>query len=637
MDMDRLNRSNAMLAVLCISLAACPHPRQPGGLDDLIDRAEVEAVAARIYASATTPDELRASVSEVFDALGVPTLAPDTTAQEMNARLAAGRVFLPAATLDVITKGFQDNLAVDLESFFQALARIGIQSRESTGAITVASLTPRFAALASQGQVRRRELLPALVSALGRARAKKNGIKQPNAAWGDGKLDPLQFTLLYFGIFSLPSQGQPASHSATQALTDSLHMRDTASEAAAEGGLGHAGGEVVLELLIDFLGKLIKVPLGVTQTVPATVCASIYIFSLKVDLSVNPGTIWHQEADNPSRPYQSDMVAKLSFNFVPNTDPYLDKVREIAGCKDLPKNGPVPDDTKVEWKISPELEDHGSFYVASNLTGSGLGRVEAKFRAILDPLPKPFRLDSKIQYQFGWITVIPEGLYPEFENLEQFVRAVNPTLMEQQRKDLTVFWYGDPKLNLSADLKISATNLWYAGDASVTTFHSEMPLTFVHDPNSDPHIYAKNDGAPFSYKQSYTPGPYSCSYLQSYGPSALPIWQAFRGAAIMSGTVDTMPVLFTPANVDETWFVGQKSSKGQCSGQIDAAPGSVGMSAWMAMHNGELSLSPVISDFKGAYVIKDWLQDTDHSVKKEYHGSFTHYTEDTVLRITATE
>jgi hypothetical protein len=107
----------------------------------------------------------------------------------------------------------------------------------------------------------------------------------------------------------------------------------------------------------------------------------------------------------------------------------------------------------------------------------------------------------------------------------------------------------------------------------------------------------------------------------------------------MSGTVDTMPVLVTPADVAETWLTGGKDGAGKCAGgQIASLPGSLGGGAWVGMHMSELSSSPIIGGFPAVFVIKDWIQDTEQSVKKEYHGTkLTIFTEDTVLRITATE
>src|SRR6185436_1193124 len=115
------------------------------------------------------------------------------------------------------------------------------------------------------------------------------GVGITDAVWGDARLDPLQFTLLYYAL------RRPASATQGHGLRAAVSSQpETAAQALTGEGLslGHGVKAVGMELVLDLAGKILKWPVTPFQNLSQAVCAPIYLFCHKVSLTLDPEVIY---------------------------------------------------------------------------------------------------------------------------------------------------------------------------------------------------------------------------------------------------------------------------------------------------------------------------------------------------------
>jgi hypothetical protein len=250
-------------------------------------------------------------------------------------------------------------------------------------------------------------------------------------AWGDGLLDPLQFTLLSFTIFA-----KPAGATRTRSLPAALRppkIRLQGFEAIA--GLL---GELAEDELTSKLQDVVEVPLDKGDAAKVSVCGSLILYGHKVAISNTPDLLWHA----PQTPNVTTVEMTLTFE-----DDYHDNwaravlgsgVTDLTGCT-FPRKGPI-EGKAVQWSVSSALEAHGAYDLTGAVTDD-LGKSLAKWKTVRDDYPVACRVFEKQRDAVGATEAVVSGLLPGWSTVETIVTFLNPKTGTQGNDPLTVMYY----------------------------------------------------------------------------------------------------------------------------------------------------------------------------------------------------
>jgi hypothetical protein len=219
-----------------------------------------------------------------------------------------------------------------------------------------------------------------MVMALAAERAARLGLPNPHPVWGDGYLDPLQFTLLLY--------------SALYSGSEQIPTRNTVAMLSRQADKPTPGGFVkkrVSGIITGEIGKKIEVPLTPGQGAQTSLCGSLLLYGHKLTGQAEPNPIWHNDGMKPSL---STITATLRFldDYWDNYLPIDRWLLEKAGCK-LPRHGPVAGKS-VEWDAPYLSPDHGSFDLTQAVTDDN-GEAFATFRTVNETTPPPHLQEPK--------------------------------------------------------------------------------------------------------------------------------------------------------------------------------------------------------------------------------------------------
>ena len=401
---------------------------------------EVSSVAKMIYDAVEAGEDVAPYIEAVLKAFGVPTLASDD-ADGALARIDGGLPFVTSRVVERMAAAYAEGRLVDAEGFAEGLTEQGVGltfpfNASDTGldatllgtllySFTVAGETTPDMPL-DAGQV-----LPSLVRELGQERARRMNLGTGDPAWGDGRLDPLQFTLLSFTIFAKPA-------SATRTHTLSVGLRAPK--------LRLQGFEAIANLLKDnaedgltsAVQDIVEVPLDKKDAAKVSVCGSLILYGHKVTITNTPDLLWHA----PQTPNVTAVEMTLTFE-----DDYHDNwaravlgsaVTDLTGCA-FPRKGPI-EGKAVEWSVSSALEDHGAYDLTGAVTDDR-GKSLANWRTVRDDTPVACQVFEKQRDAVGATEAVVSGLLPGWSTVETIVTFLNPKTGTQGNDPLTVMYY----------------------------------------------------------------------------------------------------------------------------------------------------------------------------------------------------
>lgn len=570
-------RTTATMLVALLFACAKPHPQLSS---ERIARSAVMTAAAALYSETSDPARIAHDAAEVFAAVGIPLV---TDPGAIAAKRQAGAVFAITPGIDAIADGFQRGALVGLDSFLSDLSAKGLRMKDGS-ALTRASLAAAMAPVLGKETISRTELLPALVLALGQERARLSPPRHADPVFGDDRLDPLQHALLYSAIRTLADHPTAVAH---------------ARRSAALEGLGETVGDIAVEALLDFVGRVLGVPIGPVQSLGEAVCAPIYLWGHKVKLDLSPDVVNLRQVDVPERPYQSHMQALLVFDLKPYDDAIRRTIRVAAGCGELPEPGPVAG-KKVEWILDEELETLGSLADRTGTTASD-GTVRATYEAHREPVPEPFRVPGHEKIVAGTVEASASGILPEFPLLEMYEKAANDLLND--RRVLLVKFYEMPTVYLHFDSTVKGSSMLEPGDSWVMQLKSVIPLLPVENAGSEPPLYSTGE-SPFSYALQYTSAS-GCTAVVGSSPVAGN--ESMRAAIVPSGLAETMPLLFTPGMYQETY----QATCAQPPGSFTTA--SFPLARWATLH-----ISDFIPSLGYFYRLEGWTSPEPGVLELDY-------------------
>ncbi|HEY6079511.1 MAG TPA: hypothetical protein VIW29_11940 [Polyangiaceae bacterium] len=401
---------------------------------------EVASVAKMIYDAVEAGEDVTPHIAAVLEAFGVPILEPDD-ADGALARIDAGLPFVTSVVVERMAAAYAEGRFVDVQGFSEGLDEQGVglaypfnlddgseYPNEFLGSLIYSFTLP--GETMPDVPLEAGYILPSFVRELGQERARRTNMEGLDPAWGDGKLDPLQFTLLTFTIFAKPASGTETLSGAPQIK---LLQADVIAKFVKDQLKGAAEDKVTSEVQ-----SFIEVPLDKKDAAKVSVCGSLILYGHKVTITNTPDLLWHA----PQTPNLTTVEMTLTFE-----DDYHDNwaraviaggVTDLTGCA-FPRKGPI-EGKAVEWSVSSGLEGHGA-YDLTGATTNDLGKSTATWRTVTDDYPEACHVFEKQRDAVGATEAVVSGLLPGWSTVETIVTFLNPNVGTQGNDPLTVLYY----------------------------------------------------------------------------------------------------------------------------------------------------------------------------------------------------
>ncbi len=437
--------------------------------------AQVNAVAKMIYDAAEAGEDLAPYIQGVFEGFGVPVLASPEDADRAGERLKVG--FVTTQMITRMAEAYRDGVLIDAASYGRELRERKIQLySEKLGGVEAPfdEFFMVFGMFLTTGisnydkpntPMNAKHVLQTLVWALGQERAERAVSEEErdpscqrgdimcwhpeDGGWGDGALDPLQFTLLNLTLFSgqtgMLGDYSPSYQSPTyQAPSFTDRAGPTSKGAIIKQVAGELKGEIASEL-----GTFLEVPTDLPSAGFATVCASLILYGHQTTITNTPDLLWRA----PLTPNVTDV--EMTLTFVDDYENYhkteqlretIDRANDVLGmfgipfynCK-IPKQGPQAGKT-VRWEAAPQLEAHGSFDVLESTTGEA-GEASNRWSTVEDDVVQACKILERQRDVVGWTQVTATGLVEGWSGLERAVTALKNNPSWGASDPLTVLYY----------------------------------------------------------------------------------------------------------------------------------------------------------------------------------------------------
>jgi len=403
--------------------------------------ADVQSVATMIYDAVEAGEDVTPHIEAVLEAFSVPVLADDDF-EGAKAQLEAGVPFVTASAVTHMAEAYARTVLTDVDGFGAGLAEQGVGlgypyslSGEALDGDFLGTILYSYTVSGEFEPTVPLEVgyvLPSLVRALGQERAKRASDQVADPMWGDGRLDPLQFTLLSATIFAKP--GAPPM--GTRSLK--IKVRNEAADFL-KGLIKDKIKDEVEGAATSVVQGALEVPLDKKDAAQVSVCGSLILYGHKVTMTNTPNLLWHA----PNAPNLTKVELTLTFE-----DDYHDKwapavlgglVSDLTGCT-FPRKGPI-EGKPVEWSVSSGIEDHGSYDLTAMTTDED-GKAIASWRTVTDgELPPACMVFEKQRDAVGATEAVVSGLLPGWSTVETIVTFLNPNTGGQGDAALTVLYY----------------------------------------------------------------------------------------------------------------------------------------------------------------------------------------------------
>ena len=560
------------LAAVVAAVLACggdtgtgPNGSGGGGNDTSlqVSAGELDSLAGALYAQVVAGQDVTSQVATVLGAM-MPIVADGQTAYA-DSLIATGTPMLLPAQPAQVAAALTAGETVSVANFVAAADSAGAKLAGSSQPLTEDELTAVMASATRDSVYGVDDILPAVVLALGRARARATGAPITDAVWSDGQLDPLQTLLLLYAI-----DYAGADHAAAADRADPRVAADIAAspdapalgEETLAGWIAGKAKEKAGEMVTGKVGEEIEFPLGKKDAAEASVCASVLLYSYKFSVTASPTALWHHDPNQPTHPWKSLVTAKLVFDFVPNE--IGSHVLELIECP-VPDAGAAPG-RNVGWSLDDSLKAHGSFDLQQTVTDDN-GEAVATYATIPEMVPTQFQL-AMPKLTGGSVGIVATGLLPgKWANLEKGVGlgVWSPT---ESGVELHVQYYEMPKgIEVQIHSRLDGTgpaDAWYGvADADLQAAAGTPPALFA---GAGPATYES-----FYYRSNSD----SCA-LESTGTENGQFTLEVSANASRPGGVSSIFGLGSPSPVEDYQVV--------CNGQTTTSKGSRFWGFFFVMH-----------------------------------------------------
>lgn len=413
-----------------------------GGEPGAVTYAALESIAKLIYDDIATTegepdgdeaphiDHLPSHIAGALEGLGFAfldedELSEDDFAEQAEALLDEGVPFTTTTSVYQLARAYDGGMLVDAVGYFDGLEEQGVTTLLGDELPVHDWVSSQVYALgvtaASEPDV---PLDPKNISAvflwtLGQERARRFEGLDP--MWGDGQLDPLQFTLLNYTIFSTPgAQERSLQHGFVPDFKPAALGKIVKGKV--KDFIKDQIKDQAKDQLTDTLQDLLEVPLDPLEGAQVSVCASLLLYGHKVYLENDPTEIWHKNSGSPNA-----TTAHLLLNF---EDDYSNNTKGqvaafLSECE-LPPKGFVPGKPIKEWSVAGGISGHGDYTEMDTVTDE-LGTARATWETIEDNIKPSCRADDVMNHIVDGVTQAKvSGLLPGWSTLEAIVTTLRP-------------------------------------------------------------------------------------------------------------------------------------------------------------------------------------------------------------------
>ncbi len=572
----------------------------------------VNEVAADFYTNVAEGSELATEINDILGAL--IRVAPVEQEGKIRGALEEGEPIALDAQVQILARAFDQGMMLDLNSFFAAAAKAGATVEGTGEPLTRAYLTQELMPLLDQDTFTTEDILPAVVLALGRERARRSEAGITDPVWGDEWLDPLQATLLFYAIH-FSGHDSPAASAYMAPPAHSTRQPSGSDAAADEKKLPDFLNpkEKGRDLVTGWIANLIDFPLGPDESAKQVLCASVILYSYKMDVSSSELDLYHRQHDNSALPYYTRLDASLEFDFETN---FVGEDLLKLTCGELPESGPAAG-TQVTWTIDEDLEAHGDLTPWGE-TADPDGRAIAKYQTIDEIVPQPFRVDLDVVA--GLVSAEATGLLADWGGLEAVWRKVRANRPGEDAVALSVSFYRPPALEFSFDSRIEAMSDdgedHYQARTTAVGFLLEKRV-IRNAEGEDSLVYYIGSGETS----------FEASWVLDGCPAILESWQPTPGAdgvlgtqagVVFDGGTEPLRVYLNPSRIEETWKLFDKDDGGCELVETKTSPLAWGLYAGLHLQYGEGDNTPYqVGDSRFFFETRGW-EATRRSLRKVY-------------------
>lgn len=556
-----------------------------------VSAAIVNSMADSLYARLAQGADVTPDIAALLGSLAPVLHAGDTAS--LSTRLAAGQPVVLDFQATLVAQAYHANTGYGLDNFFAAMADAGVTAQDPAGPLTRDYLTAKLAPLVSQQAYTAHDIVPAIVLALGHARARRSTAGVTDDVWGDDHLDPLQAMLLMYAFDFSASDGAAARTVANR--QQSLHARRLAVSAQSVSELPSFGDGAAFDDA-SLIAPLVNTSVDPADAPSLGVCDEVLLDGYQFDVLLSALNVWHRDAAHPDHPSASDVTATVGYYYTPSSAERLSLT--MLGCQ-IPTPGPIVGKT-VFWTSDDPLPEHGALSAAQSTTDAS-GNAVVTFQAVDESVPAGLQL-REAPTTSGTITAQLPTINPRFPLLALVEgHAVYDTLLTTAV--LTVHHYAFPDtLQLHVETSLASND---PSDVWNGTAHLDMPL--VLNPPGAPFLYS---GAGPAILDSYTNSTAESAGCSVSTPNGLLAGSVFPD----TGSVQEPLVMVTQPEQQadapsETWTCGALPP--QTFG-VDllwstwtllhqpTSPGQMPLSGWTTVSPGVLELQ-----FDGTFVVPD--------------------------------
>ena len=405
-----------------------------------LDVSDPRTVAVEFYDRVEAGDGIAECAAAIFTAFNVPI---EQDYEAGYALIQEGQPVVFDFQLELVERGYVNDMAVGLGSFIGDLSDHGFEAADPSGPLTLEYLSGHMAYLLEQDSYSQRERVPALVLAMRNDWVIRTDGKLADPVWGNDLLDPMPYLLLSYAITYAPV-GQDVS--AAFAPVEGASVSKLARPAAQSG----AGIAQFTKGFIKYGGPPVELYRNQTHYVW---CKQAWLEGAKLTLKADPIALYHWQQDESNPPdYKSILTAKLDFTWRPS--PAIRDFLDLIDCGVPEKIGGVPSKT-VNWYPSETAQAHGNLIpelVETETSGDKgrAGEASATYQTIVETVPRPLRIKANRQGpEPAIIEVRVQGLVPDHEKLESVRRlSLLGTIegVDTQKLALGIFYYEAPAL-----------------------------------------------------------------------------------------------------------------------------------------------------------------------------------------------
>lgn len=451
----------------CMVMVSCGGPQEFEGQvrNVVIDREALENIAKQIYDEVNKPSggNTEGIIKDFFESLDMYVeLGSEDHIQYL---LGSQKPVVFPINVKAMAMGYEKGILVTLESFITAMEEWGAFIRPNTHSpITYAHLTNSFAFLMDADEYTAEEIIPALILFLGHERVKQTPFYiKSDAVWADGYLDPIQFFLLSCAVMmSGPVYSPTASSYSASHINQARTLQDLQSIFEALN---------LRKLITEQVAKVIGIPLTWEEALQAIIAASVVLNSYELNVTMDESILNKKWLENPggSTPYESNVTASLSFDFVPHNQFSRELVLFCLGERELPDQGGTPD-KPITWTLEGTLPSHSAIEPLEGAT-SAQGTVQALFKAFDEDVPEMLRKDRDTPAH-GNVTARAKNLLPwKWRTIEAIVREVKEVGLDAQF--VNVHFYKFPNINVEFDVTVTFdSDDWFVS----TRYYASFPL-----------------------------------------------------------------------------------------------------------------------------------------------------------------